>query len=305
LRWHRASPYDPRLAALVDLAFLPALGIAFGLAMLRAHNWRNVRFIGLLTILFVANLLFHLDNLALVAEGSLWGRTIAVDLLLLMVAIIGGRIIPAFTTGAVRWPSPDARPRSRPILEFLSIGLLLAVNAADLAAPETALLAAVSGAAALAHLLRLAQWKGWRTLDRPILWVLHLGYLWIPIGLGLKATWLAWNPYFASTFLHADHGRPRYDDPGRHVAGRAWPYRPAAAGPSARHHGLWTRNCGRSQPNHHWRFSRFPRHCADLDRVLLGGRFPAPGTLRHSPIETRSRDWTSAGLRPIRSIVNT
>ena len=42
------------------------------------------------------------------------------------------------------------------------------------------------GAAAL-HALRLWRWQPLRTRARPILWVLHLAYAWLPIGLVLLA----------------------------------------------------------------------------------------------------------------------
>ena len=40
-------------------------------------------------------------------------------------------------------------------------------------------------AAGLLHLARLARWRGWRTLAEPLLTILHVGYLWLAIGLGL------------------------------------------------------------------------------------------------------------------------
>jgi uncharacterized protein involved in response to NO len=41
--------------------------------------------------------------------------------------------------------------------------------------------------AAALQLIRLARWRGWRTMREPIVVVLHLGYLWVPVGLALLA----------------------------------------------------------------------------------------------------------------------
>jgi uncharacterized protein involved in response to NO len=44
--------------------------------------------------------------------------------------------------------------------------------------------------AGVLHLVRLGRWQGHLTLSAPIVWVLHLGYLWLAVGslvLGLSA----------------------------------------------------------------------------------------------------------------------
>jgi uncharacterized protein involved in response to NO len=60
----------------------------------------------------------------------------------------------------------------------------------------------VTAAACLAHALRLTGWKSRLTLSQPLLWILHLAYAWIPIGLALKvADYLGFE--WASGWLHA------------------------------------------------------------------------------------------------------
>lgn len=57
--------------------------------------------------------------------------------------------------------------------------------------------------AAAAHALRLSGWRGRRTWREPILWILHVGYAWLPIGLGLKALWLLTGTPWGAHWLHA------------------------------------------------------------------------------------------------------
>jgi uncharacterized protein involved in response to NO len=51
--------------------------------------------------------------------------------------------------------------------------------------------------------LRMARWQGHRTLHDPIIWVLHVAYAWLPVGLALKAAWLFGAPIPDTSWLHA------------------------------------------------------------------------------------------------------
>ena len=57
--------------------------------------------------------------------------------------------------------------------------------------------------AAIAHALRLSGWRGLRTLSEPIVWVLHIAYAWLPIGLALKALSLLLAQSWAAHWPHA------------------------------------------------------------------------------------------------------
>jgi uncharacterized protein involved in response to NO len=81
-------------------------------------------------------------------------------------------------------------------ITILALGLWVAV-------PDGPVAAALLVLAGLANLGRLARWHGWRTGAEALVWVLHLGYLWIPTGLlllGLSHWWPALPPGGA---LHA------------------------------------------------------------------------------------------------------
>jgi len=83
------------LAAAIDLAFLPALVVAISLA-LRSAARRNLVFLPLLAVLALANLATHLDALGLLAGIGSPALLIALDLFILMIGLIGGRIVPTF-----------------------------------------------------------------------------------------------------------------------------------------------------------------------------------------------------------------
>ena len=50
-------------------------------------------------------------------------------------------------------------------------------------APESPIAGAAMVAAGLATLIRLARWRGHLTLVEPLVWSLHLGFVWVPVGL--------------------------------------------------------------------------------------------------------------------------
>jgi uncharacterized protein involved in response to NO len=84
-----------------------------------------------------------------------------------------------------------------------AIGATILVLAVDLISPDTRAAGAVALAGALLHAARLARWRGVETASEPILWILHLGYGWVVLGLALKAAWLLTGASFAANWLHA------------------------------------------------------------------------------------------------------
>jgi uncharacterized protein involved in response to NO len=176
-------------AALVNVAFPLAAAVGLGKALIEARNRRNYFFIGLLVLLALAQFGVHASQLGLVGLPGALGVRIGLDMLLFIMAVMGGRVIPMFTNNGV----PGAAARRLTALEWLALGSLLGLAAADAAGLHGAPLAALLGLCAAAHLLRLAYWQPWRTLRTPLVWVLHAAYLWIVLHLGLRgAAELGW-----------------------------------------------------------------------------------------------------------------
>lgn len=188
----------PILFALVDGAFLLLAALVFLRLILRARNWRNLPVVAILLLLAAANAAFHLGALGLLPLAPMQALLAALSLVLLLACLIGGRVIPAFTRSA----TPGLRIRDprwlgTAAVAFTALGLLLWIADAP-AAPTAALL----GLAALLQAARMAGWGAYATWRRPILWILHLSYAWIPVGLALlAAAEYGWIP--ASAGVHA------------------------------------------------------------------------------------------------------
>jgi uncharacterized protein involved in response to NO len=186
------------LAALVDCAFLPLVALSLWFPLKRSGN-RNLFFVGLLLLFAAANLLFHLARLGVLALPPTVPARGALFLVVLIVSIMSGRVTPSFTKNAM----PSANVRRVAALDAAAIGVLATALAAELAGTPAWLLAPLAGAAAALHAVRLVLWDPLSTLRSPILWILHLSYAWIPLGMILLAVSAIYPEIPAGLFLHA------------------------------------------------------------------------------------------------------
>lgn len=178
----------PLLVAGVDIAFVPVLGLVGVPSLLHPRARRNRVFLALLVLLTIANGLMHAA-----AQGLIDGRVgyeLALDTLALLIAIVGGRVIPAFTTNglAAGGRRGVVRPHDRrdPVAVATVAALLIADAAANLDPRAVPLVAVVALLAALTNGWRMVGWGTRHTLGKPILWVLHLGYGWLVVSFAAK-----------------------------------------------------------------------------------------------------------------------
>ncbi|MEI6558174.1 MAG: NnrS family protein [Rhodospirillaceae bacterium] len=186
LAWIAAPVLPAWLVAAADLPFMPVLAWMLAVPVLATGNRRQLIFIALFAALTAANLLIHLEALGVLRDGGHQGMLLATTLIMLYIAVLGGRVIPMFTGNALRARGETEGPRQVPMLEKAALLSLALVALVDLVAESGGAAATVALTAAAVHGLRLAGWRGSRVLGEPILWVLHLGYGWLVLGLALK-----------------------------------------------------------------------------------------------------------------------
>ncbi len=169
------------LVAAIDVAFFPAVALTIAPALVASNNRRNFGFPVVLLVFALANLAIHAAATGYFPAGAEIGIKVAVGLVTLLMIIIGGRVIPGFTANALGTPSrrPDWTDKAA-LYAAIAVLLLELLPQARLAQGLAALGAAVLVA------LRMRGWQSLRTSRRPILWVLHLGYAWIAVGLAFK-----------------------------------------------------------------------------------------------------------------------
>ncbi len=174
------------LTSIADLAFFPLLGAMMTRVLLKAENHRNYAFIPLFAAFSVLNLLMHLEFHGLVAGVGMPAMQITVYLVTVLLVFMGGRVIPFFTSRRL----PQLNVRQWPWLNWASTLSVLAVIPAYLALGRSPALAPVLLIAAMLTLARLLAWQPWSTWRVPMLWILHLSYFWIPLGLLAQAAHL-------------------------------------------------------------------------------------------------------------------
>jgi uncharacterized protein involved in response to NO len=169
-------------AALVNAAFPVAIAIAIGIPLVQSSNRRNYFFIALLLLLGLAVLAFHLSPVNLLPWPERASLQAGLDVVLFVLAVMGGRVIPMFTSNGI----PGVKATRHPWVEKFALGSVLALLAADLLPVPYGVVAALALVAAAAHAARLYRWQPWRTLGTPMVWVLHVAYGWIVIYLVLR-----------------------------------------------------------------------------------------------------------------------
>lgn len=172
----------PLVNAGLDLAFLPVLAGVLAVPLIRAGVGRNLIFLLILGLLTVANLMIHLEVLDATRDTARRGTVLGLGLVVLAIAMIGGRVFPMFTARI-----PGVRPRSRRGVEAAALGSLVLFLLAVLARPGSTAAGAAALVAGLCHGLRLWGWYDRRIWRVPLVWVLHLGYAWVVAGFLLWA----------------------------------------------------------------------------------------------------------------------
>lgn len=174
------TPFD-WAAAIVNVAFPLAAAIGLAIPFIAARNKRNYFFVALLLLMALAVLGVHLAQLGVTQLPGWVGIQVALDVVLFIMAVMAGRVVPMFTNAIA-----GANASKRPWLEKAALGSTLAVLLADLLQLHGAALVTLVGLCAVAHLARWALWQPWKTLRTPLVWVLHVAYVWIPVHLLLR-----------------------------------------------------------------------------------------------------------------------
>ncbi len=175
------APYA--VYAALDVLLLPLVAGLLAAVLLRAGNRRNLPLPLMLLLMAGANALFHAAMLGWVSLSPLTPLHAGLALVVMIECVMAGRVLPAFTMSATPGLKLAAQPRLAPASAAVTASALLAW----VLLPAGPLPALLLGAAALLHAARLWRWQPGVTRGRPILWILHASYAWLPVGFALLA----------------------------------------------------------------------------------------------------------------------
>ncbi|MGY3945266.1 NnrS family protein [Aeromonas tecta] len=181
-----------QLLMVADLVWLPLCAWFLARPIMVTRQWRNLFFVPLLLILTLLNGASWLWRDDWLTTEHLLITTVL--LFSTLIAVMGGRVIPFFTARG----TGQEKAAPLPLLERAALASIWLVMLLWLLLPTpwtTSLyMAPLYIVAALLHLWRQLRWRPLATLTHPLLWSLHLAYLFIPLGLlALAAQAAGWS----------------------------------------------------------------------------------------------------------------
>ncbi|MGD1879025.1 MAG: NnrS family protein [Kiloniellaceae bacterium] len=186
LAMNLSEPAGLWLAAALDLAFPLVVAVFAAHEVIAARFWRGMILVTLLSLFLAADGLVQWGILHDLPECIAAGERAGLSVLVLLISLVGGRVIPAFTGNWL-----EARKLPRPPTHGWVDRAALASTAGALllwtVLPAQDATAGAAGLAALLQAARLSRWGGLRAWSEPLVWSLHLAYLWVPVGLALLA----------------------------------------------------------------------------------------------------------------------
>jgi uncharacterized protein involved in response to NO len=169
--------------ALVDLAFLPVLVLALARPLAATKNRRNFVMIAALTMMWTADLVIHLHALGVLAGGTRRAVALALDVIVLLMIVMTGRVVPMFTKNGTGVASVHGRPS----LDKAAIAAMVATTVLDVTTSDARIAGSAALVTAVLVAVRTSTWGTRHTARVPLLWILHAGHAWIVAGLALRA----------------------------------------------------------------------------------------------------------------------
>lgn len=169
------------VAAAIDCAFLLAVAVAASTEIIAGRNWRNLKVLLPVAVLLAANVMFH-------AEAHYQGvsdisRRLGLGAAVVLIMIVGGRIVPSFTRNWLARENQGRLPAPFSHFDIATIALSATALAAWAFFPESSVTGAMLIAGAVLNAIRLMRWAGDRTLRDPLVLILHVAFVFVPIGL--------------------------------------------------------------------------------------------------------------------------
>lgn len=191
------------LVFVCDLLFPFVFIAAIGREIVAGKNWRNLKVLAHVALLVMANVIFDIE--AYYGDGGYdgYGARLALAVGVMLIALIGGRVVPSFTRNFLNKIGIKRLPAQHDRYDQLTMIISGAVLLLFVLFPDGMWLGWLCLLAGLLQFVRLWRWRGFQTLQEPLVWVLHLGYLFIPLG--FIALWLANDGLFDAGRAYAQH----------------------------------------------------------------------------------------------------
>lgn len=183
----------PRMVVIMGATiFTPVLAFMLAIPLIKSWSKRNFIFLGILGVLFFSDLAFLLTE----EREFLYVALLMVGM---MISLVGGRVIPSFTTSALRQGGHEVSQKDQPIADGLAMVSLVGVGACLLVfGPLSPMFGGIALLSSAIHAIRFRHYHTVMILKQPMLWILHAGFSWLIVGLFLLGLagfgWIAFSP---------------------------------------------------------------------------------------------------------------
>ena len=191
------------LAIAADIAFPAALAAVVAREIIASGQRARRPMVVPVMALTLAQLLMDLGGEAGIGDLAPYGWRLGLAAILILMSVIGGRIVPTFTRNWLAKRGQHRVPPPADIVDRAALGVLHAALIAWVLFPGARPVGAALFAGAAVNLWRLSRWRSAATRAEPLLFVLHVGYAWLVVGVAALgfATWDAAFPLSAA--IHA------------------------------------------------------------------------------------------------------
>ncbi|MCX7545052.1 NnrS family protein [Marinicella gelatinilytica] len=187
------------LVAFVDSLYLIMLAVMIAIPLIQAGNKRNYFMIGLVSLFAIINITVH----GAILSGEYgWARSLTNFVfywVLLLIVVMAGRVFPMFSQNGV--PERYVAKRYANIELMIPPMMIAWILTLSLAPQMTWLWGGFTLINMVLHGIRLYGWYNHQIWLKPLVWVLHIGYLMLIIGFGLMFA-MIFKPGFYYLALH-------------------------------------------------------------------------------------------------------
>ena len=190
--------------SLLDIIFPVVLFFVVYREIVSAKNKRNLPVAVLFALFALANVLTHAEGYGVAGlDGHGW--RLGLGVIVLLISVIGGRIVPSFTRNWLKNSNGEGGrlPAQSSTLDKSILGLVLASLLIWVLFPRHWGSGAMLIMAGIGQLARLSRWRGLATIQSSIVFVLHIGYGWVGLGLLLLGISILSDSFSSSAALHA------------------------------------------------------------------------------------------------------
>jgi uncharacterized protein involved in response to NO len=182
------------VGATLELLLIPALLCFVVPPIYRHREPRHAMFPLLLIVFWVADLLTVLPSSSAWPTRASTGLYLGTYVMIVMLTIIGGRVVPNFTRGALRAQGREDSVRTSTTFSkaaILGVVFALLLDLFVRNRPSASIGVRINGGVALLVVLLLVlRARGWRfrdTWNNPLLWILHVGQAWLIVAFAARA----------------------------------------------------------------------------------------------------------------------